>query len=237
MKRILPHVFILLLTVMFFSPLEARSAIDREQEIRDVVTSFVTTRTAGMGWDVHIRRITISDPLKSLEGVIDYEIVAPQQWEGWGNISVTVLARQNGRVMRNVTVRIDVEALTDMVVTLRQIEYGGIITAADLSMQKREITQNSHLAARKIDAVIGKKARTTLRANQPVRADQVEKMPLIKSGQMVTIIAENSVMKISVNGMAHSSGAEGDIIRVQNLTSLKEIPAKVIDAATVQVAF
>lgn len=237
MKRILPHVFILLLTVMFFSPLEARSAIDREQEIRDVVTSFVTTRTAGMGWDVHIRRITISDPLKSLEGVIDYEIVAPQQWEGWGNISVTVLARQNGRVMRNVTVRIDVEALTDMVVTLRQIEYGGIITAADLSLQKREITQNSHLAARKIDAVIGKKARTTLRANQPVRADQVEKMPLIKSGQMVTIIAENSVMKISVNGMAHSSGAEGDIIRVQNLTSLKEIPAKVIDAATVQVAF
>jgi len=237
MKRILPHVFILLLTVMFFSPLEARSAIDREQEIRDVVTSFVTTRTAGMGWDVHIRRITISDPLKSLEGVIDYEIVAPQQWEGWGNISVTVLARQNGRVVRNVTVRIDVEALTDMVVTLRQIEYGGIITAADLSMQKREITQNSHLAARKIDAVIGKKARTTLRANQPVRADQVEKMPLIKSGQMVTIIAENSVMKISVNGMAHSSGAEGDIIRVQNLTSLKEIPAKVIDAATVQVAF
>src|SRR6185369_8653940 len=237
MKRILPHVFILLLTVMFFSPLEARSAIDREQEIRDVVTSFVTTRTAGMGWDVHIRRITISDPLKSLEGVIDYEIVAPQQWEGWGNISVTVLARQNGRVMRNVTVRIDVEALTDMVVTLRQIEYGGIITAADLSLQKREITQNSHLAARKIDAVIGKKARTTLRANQPVRADQVEKMPLIKSGQMVTILAENSVMKISVNGMAHSSGAEGDIIRVQNLTSLKEIPAKVIDAATVQVAF
>lgn len=237
MKHLLPHLFILILSVVSLCPHQALSAVDRDQEVREAVTAFVTTRTAGMGWEVHIRRITISDPLKSLEGIIDYEVVAPQQWEGWGNISVAVLARQNGRVVRNITVRIDVEALTDMVVTLRQVEYGATITVAELALQKREITQNSHLAARKIDEVVGKKARTTLRANQPVRADQVEKIPLVKSGQMVTIVAENGVMKISVNGMAHSSGAEGDIIRVQNLTSLKEIPAKVIDASTVQVAF
>lgn len=237
MKRLLPHVLLLLMAVAVIFPHQASSAPNREQEVRDAVTSFVTARTAGMGWDVHIRKITISEALKLPEGTIDYEIAAPQQWEGWGNISVAVLARQKDRLVRNIPVRIDVEALTDMVVVLRQIEYGASIAAADLTMQKREITLNSHLAARKLDEVIGKKARTTLRANQPVRADQVEKVPLVKSGQMVTIVAENSVLKISVAGKAHSSGAEGDIIRVQNLTSLKEIPAKVIDASTVQVAF
>ena len=237
MKRFLRYAIILILTVVAISPRHAMSAIDREQEVRDAVTAFVTTRTAGMGWDVNIRRITISDPLKSIEGLVDYQIVAPQQWEGWGNISIAVIARQKDRVVRNIPVRIEVEALTGMVATLHQIEYGAIITAADLTLQKREITQNSHLAARTINEVIGKKARTTLRANQPIRTDQLEKIPLIKSGQMVTIIAENGVMKISVNGMAHSSGAEGDIIKVQNLTSLKEIPARVLDASTVQVPF
>jgi flagellar basal body P-ring formation protein FlgA len=237
MKRLLPHVLLLLMAVAVIFPHQASSAPNREQEIRDAVTSFVTTRTAGMGWDVHIRKITISEALKLPEGNIDYEIAAPQQWEGWGNISIAVLARQKDRLVRNIPVRIDVEALTDMVVVLRQIEYGASITAADLAVQKREITLNSHLAARKLDEVIGKKSRTTLRVNQPVRTDQVEKVPLVKSGQMVTIVAENSVLKISVAGKAHSSGAEGDIIRVQNLTSLKEIPAKVIDASTVQVAF
>jgi flagella basal body P-ring formation protein FlgA len=54
---------------------------------------------------------------------------------------------------------------------------------------------------------------------------------------MVTIIAENDVLKISVSGKARSAGAEGDTIRVQNLSSLKEIPARVISATTVQVAF
>lgn len=237
MKRLLSHVLILLMTVAVIGPRPALSAVDREQELRNAVTAFVTARTANMGWEVHIRRITISDALKLPEGSIDYEIVAPQQWEGWGNISMAVLARQKDRVVRNIPVRVDVEALTDMVVTLHQVEYGASITAADLVLQKREITQNSQLAARKIDDVAGKKARTTLRANQPVRADQVEKVPLVKSGQMVTIVAENGVLKVSVTGKAHSSGAEGDIIRVQNLTSLKEIPAKVIDASTVQVAF
>lgn len=237
MKHLLPRILILLVILVALCPLQALSAVDRNLEVREAVTTFVATRTAGMGWDVHIRRITISDALKLPEGNIDYEIVAQQQWEGWGNITVMVLARQKDRVIRNIPVRVEVEALADMVVTLRQIEHGAGITSADVVLQKREITYNSHLAARSVDAVIGKKARITIRANQPVRADQVEKVPLVKSGQIVTIIAENGVIKISVSGKAHSSGAEGDIIRVQNLTSLKEIPAKVIDASTVQVAF
>jgi flagella basal body P-ring formation protein FlgA len=237
MKRVFYQILMIFMVVALSFPQLAQAAADREQEVRDTVTSFVMARTAQMGWDVRIRRITISDPLKFPEGVLDYEIIAPQQWEGWGNISVAVVVRQKSRVVRNIPVRIEVEALTDTVVTLHQIEHGDIVAASDLVLQKREITQNSHLAARTIDEIAGKKARTTLRANQPVRADQVERVPLIKSGQMVTIVAENEVLKVSVSGKANSSGAEGDIIRVQNLTSLKEIPARVISATTVQVAF
>lgn len=237
MKYLQLPVFILLLTLTAFSPRSALSAVDREQEVRDAVTAFVTARTAGMGWDVHLRRITISDSLKLPDGTIDYEVVAPQKWEGWGNITITVLARQKERVLRNIPVRVDVEALADAVVSVRQIEHGSTISAADLTLQKRELTQSSHIGVRSIDEATGKKARTTIRANQPVRADQIERVPLVKSGQMVTIVAETGVFKISVTGKAHSSGAAGDIIRVQNLTSLKEIPAKVIDGSTVQVAF
>lgn len=237
MKRLIPHIFILFLILGALYPCQALSAPDREQEVREAVTTFVKNRTSGLGWDIRVRRTIISGDLKLPEGKIDYEIVAPQQWEGWGSISIAVLARQKDRVLRNIPVRVDVEALADTVVTLQQINYGELISAADVVLQKREITYNSHLAARTIDEVVGKKSRTTLRANQPVRADQVERVPLVKSGQIVTIVAENDVMKISVSGKARSSGAEGDMIRVQNLTSLKEIPARVIDASTVQVAF
>ncbi len=237
MKNFLRYIIIAVLITVVLAPRQGLAAPDREREVREAVTAFVTARTADMGWDVRIRRITISDALKLPEGAIDYEVIAPQQWEGWGNASMAVLARQNDRMVRNIPVRVDVEARTDMVVTLRQIEHGTIIAASDLALQNREISNNSSRSSRRIEDIAGKKARTIMKANQPVRTDQVEKVPLIKSGQMVTIIAENEVMKVSVAGKARSSGAEGDIITVQNQNSFKEIPARVLNATTVQVAF
>ena len=237
MKNLLSHMLFLFLAVTVFYPQSALSAVNREQEVRSAVTSFVTARTSGMGWDVRISRITINDAMKLPEGKVDYEIVVPQQWEGWGGINISVLARQDNRVLRNIPARVEVEALADMVVALHQIEHGELLSDADVVLQKREISQSSHLAARTISDVVGKKARITLKANQPVRSDQIERVPLVKSGQMVTIVAENDVLKISVSGKARSAGAEGDTIRVQNLSSLKELPARVISATTVQVAF
>ncbi len=237
MKRFLSYILFAMSVVVALFPCNAQSAVDRDSEVRGAVTAFITTRTAGMGWDVRIRRITISDALKLPEGPIDYEVVASQQWEGWGTLSMAVLARQKDRLVRNIPVRVDVDALAEMVVTTRQIEHGSLISTTDLALQQREISYNSNRAARKIEEIAGKKSRTTLKANQPVRADQVEKVPLIKSGQIVTIIAENEVMKVSVAGKARSSGGEGDIIMVQNQSSFKEIPARVINSTTVQVAF
>ena len=237
MNRITVVFCICAVTLALLIPLQASAAVDREQEVREAVLSFLSARTSGMGWDVRLRKMSVTGALKLPAGKMDYEVVAPRQWGGWGTINISVLARQKDEVVGNIPVRIEVEALVDMVVALHQIEHGELVSAADVVLQKREITQSSNLAARSIDEVVGKKARTTLRGNQPVRTDQVEKVPLIKSGQTVTIVAENEVLKISVSGKARSAGAEGDTIRVQNLSSLKEISARVISATTVQVAF
>jgi flagella basal body P-ring formation protein FlgA len=237
MKRLTPYLLSIVLIGTLFFPIPAHAAIDREQEIRSALLAFVMARTSGMGWDVRLKKMTLADATKLPDGTIDYEIVAPQQWEGWGSVNMAVFARQHDKVVRNIPVRLDVEALADTVVTLRQIDHGSIVAETDLVVQKREIAQSSHLAARNLADVVGKKARMTLKANQPVRPDQLEKVPLVTSGQMVTIIAENDMLKISVSGKARSSGAEGDTIKVQNLSSLKEIPARVISATTVQVAF
>jgi flagella basal body P-ring formation protein FlgA len=211
--------------------------VARDQEIRTAVTAFVMSRTNGMGWDVHVRKITIAEAVKLPEGAIDYEIVAPQQWEGWGNVSIAVVARQKERILRNIPVRVEVEALADMVVATRQLDMGTIVAESDLVVQKRELSQGAHLLARKLEDVVGKKNRSTIRANQPLRIDQLEKVPLIKAGQLITIVAENESLKVSVAGKARSSGAEGDTIKVQNLSSLKEISAQVLNANTVQVPF
>lgn len=237
MRRLSHICCLVLLALAVVVGLADAAPVARDQEIRTAVTSFVMSRTNGMGWDVHVRKITITEAVKLPEGTIDYEIVAPQQWEGWGSVSIAVVARQRERVVRNIPVRVEVEALTDMVVAVRQLDMGTIIAESDLVVQKRDMSQGAHLLARKLEDVVGKKNRSTVRANQPLRIDQLEKVPLIKAGQLVTIVAENESLKVSVAGKARSSGAEGDTIKVQNLSSLKEISAQVLNANTVQVPF
>ena len=59
-----------------------------------------------------------------------------------------------------------------------------------------------------------------------------------KSGKKeIDIVAENDMLRITSMGRVKNSGAEGDFVTVQNLSSQKDIQAHVVDAGTVKVEF
>ncbi|MGD0586033.1 MAG: flagellar basal body P-ring formation chaperone FlgA [Oryzomonas sp.] len=208
-----------------------------EPRIREAVSGYVQQKTAHLGLEIRIKRMSISGKPVLPEGPLDFEVIAPQQWEGWGSANLAVLVRQRDRVVLNTSVQVEVEALTDMVVALRQLDYGTIISGTDVAVQQRDVASVAGKYTRDPGTIVGRRARTSIKANAAIRTDQVEKVPIIKSGQMVTIVAENEVMKITVAGKAKGSGSEGDTIMVQNLSSLKDIPAMVVNSTTVRVDF
>jgi flagella basal body P-ring formation protein FlgA len=219
------------------APAAEQTGSGREAEIREVVMAYVKQKTANLGCESRLKRFSITGVVSLPEGPLEYEVIAPQQWEGWGNAGITVIARQGDRIVRNISLRIEVEALANMVVTVRQIDYGSVISAADIALRKQDLSAVQGRYLVRIEDVVGKKARTTFKSNAAVRSDQLEKVPVVKVGQLVTIVAENERMRITATGKAKSAGAEGDTITVQNLDSLKELPARVIDAGTVQIVF
>jgi flagella basal body P-ring formation protein FlgA len=70
-----------------------------------------------------------------------------------------------------------------------------------------------------------------------LRRDQIELAPVVKRGDIVQVVAETPVLRISVKGMAKQDGAKGDRIKVVNLRSKKVIYAQVVDGQTVSVEF
>jgi flagella basal body P-ring formation protein FlgA len=235
-RLILTYLFVLFLFPVL-PDAQAAPLLQRDSEIREAVTSYITQKTAHLGHEIRVRKLTMSGPTELPDGPIDYEVAAPQQWEGWGNANITVFARQGSRVLRNIPVRVEVEALAEMVVTVRQIDHGSIITSEDVVVKRWDVSGMQGKYVGKISDAVGKKARSTLRPNAPLKSDQLEKIALIRSGQAVTILAESGNMKITVTGRARSAGAAGDTISVQNLDSLKEFPARIIDAKTVAILF
>jgi flagella basal body P-ring formation protein FlgA len=229
----------LLGVLLFPALLEAQPGqlSQRDPEIRAAVATYIQQKTEQLGYEVRIKKFSMGGSTELPEGHIDYEVVAPQQWEGWGNASIAVIARQGNRVVKNIPARVEVEALAEMVISVHQIDHGSVITAADVVLKKWDVSGIQGRYAGKIADVVGKKARTALRPNTPIKLDQLEKVALIKPGQAVTILAETGNMRITVTGRAKSAGAEGDMINVQNLDSLKEFPARIIDAKTVAIVF
>lgn len=206
------------------------------RELRDVVENYVREKAESLGRESRITRYVAGVP-QLPDGKLEYEIIAPHQWEGWGAVNLAVIVRKQSVVVANVRVNVDVETITGMVVAIRQISPGSVIGKDDVIVQRRPISPGIGSFATAADELVGRKVRGTIKPNQVIRIDQTEKIPLIKNGQLVTIIAENESMKVSVSGRARAAGSLGDIIPVQNLNSQREIPAKIIDSSTVLVGF
>jgi len=231
----------LLLLQFFSAPVpDARAAeknkISRE-EIGQLLTDYVRRRTANLGVEVTVRSFAYNDDLVVSAGKIDYEVIAPTQGEGWGSANLALLVRVNDRLERNLPLRVEVEAMGEVVVTTRPLERGEIIAPMDIALQKRDLGKLSGRICHSLDEALGKRVRLGIRGNSPLRSDALERIPLVKSGQMVTIVLENKVLRLTASGKARNAGAEGETVMVQNVNSMKEMPARVVDANTVKIDF
>lgn len=208
-----------------------------EARIKDVLTGYVLKKTADMPVEVRIKKIAYHGDIIVPPGNVSFEVIAPDKWEGWGQTTVSLLVRVNDRVEKNLPARLEVEALGDMVVTARPLERGEIIKTGDVLIQKRDISGAPPKVCRTLEDVIGKVVKTGIRGNTLVRADYLEKVPVVKNGQPVSIVAENDTICITAPGKAKKDGAFGDIILVVNMNTQKDVKARVVDAKTVSVDF
>ncbi len=240
MKKTITTIVMVVTVLMALCPLNAPAAERRmlkEAEVRQVVTDFIRQRTDRQDVELNLKKLGFSGEVSIPVGSTTYEVVAPREWEGWGRGSLALIVRVNDKVERNIPLNVEVEALADMVVTARPMERGEMVEKGDVTLQKRDLATAQGRLCRTVADAIGKRVRIGMRGNAPVRADYLEKPPLVKSGQTVTIVAENSSFRITATGKARGNGAEGDTVMVQNISALKDVPAVVVDANTVRVEF
>jgi flagella basal body P-ring formation protein FlgA len=215
----------------------AGTAVLNEARVRQIVTDYLLQKTKDLGLDVQLKKVGFSGEVALPAGNASYEVVSPQEWEGWGRASLALIVRVDDRVVKNIPLNVEVGALADVVVAVRAMERGMVLESGDVALQKRDLATLPGRTCRTIEEVVGKRVRVGMRGNSPVRSDYLERLPLVKRGQLVTIIAENDKFRITSSGRVKGNGAEGDSVQVQGLNAHKDITAVVVDASTVRVEF
>lgn len=234
------RLFLATLTLVLALPLAcfaAATQVVKEGELHRVVRDFLLKKSQGVPAELKVRRVGLAGDVTLPAGEVSYEVIAPERWEGWGHASLALVIRVDDRVRKNLSVPVEVEALTDMVLATRTLERGEVLQPGDLAVGKRDLAKVGGRFVRNPAEVVGLRVKSSIRANAPLRGDYLERVPIVKSGQLVTIVAENEAVRITAGGKAKGSGALGDTIMVQNLSSQKEIAGRIVDASTVQVDF
>jgi len=108
-------------------------------------------------------------------------------------------------------------------VTNSAIARGTILSNANIVLEKREISFTHSEYFDKQQSPLGLKAKRPLRKGDIIQVLALEKPMAIKRGDRVVVIARINGLEIRTAATALSSAAEGDRIRVRNLSSNKEL--------------
>ncbi|WP_052299026.1 flagellar basal body P-ring formation chaperone FlgA [Thermodesulfatator indicus] len=141
------------------------------------------------------------------------------------------------RVIARVRVMGFVEAYVPVLVAKRPLGRHEVIDAVDVALEKRPVSRLPQDALTSLADALGKRLKVSVRPGQVIRAYALEVPPVVKRGKIVRIVAKGPNFTVTALGEARQDGCPGEIIRVRNLSSKREIFAQVVDAGTVEVKF
>ena len=148
----------------------------------------------------------------------------------------SLMFRGSGRVLRNITVRGEVQVRAEVVVAVRDLGRDQNIGREDVQIQERELSRRVEPVFA-LDQVVGKRTRHSIQGDSVIDAQDIARPHLVQRRQPVTIIVRKGKMIISASGIAQEDGVKMDRVLVENARSGQEVYGYVIAKDTVEVGW
>ena len=182
-----------------------------------------------------IRDIRGLGPVFVSPGPVQYEVTVPGRSLLRGSTPFTLTIQVAGKVEKQLHGTATIVVAQEVVSLVRPVAQGELITADAVSRTQVQVMQPLHQVATQPEDVIGKHARRSLAGNTPLSTQDVTTVPVVHRGDMVNIVLESPLIKVSTTGEVLEAGKPGDTIRVKNTSSNREVRAQVIDQHTVRI--
>lgn len=163
--------------------------------------------------------LAATSPLKCSGGV------AP-----WTGMQRFVICFSTARGPVRVRLEAVVTGMQPVVVAVRSIERGQVITAADVKMESREnvpVATARRSVLESMDVLIGMEATKAIAAGEPIFNDDFRAQLLVKRGEDIAVVARGGGIKVRTIARATQDGARGELIRVETLETKEQFHAVV----------
>ncbi|SVA87843.1 uncharacterized protein METZ01_LOCUS140697 [marine metagenome] len=207
------------------------------QEIRESAENYLIN---SLDWDPESMDISIKYEARDLElpeGKLLLDFVKINNPRGVGRIPLTALVKVDGKFIKRLRVNAKVAVYQDVVKTVSSIQRGNVISVSDVVMERTRTERVLKDIPTTLDKVIGQAATRNLQNGKIVKFRDLKKVPTVKRGSRVIILARKGSVKITAPGTVREDGFKNSIVQVVNLETKKMIYAEVINGNTVEVRF
>ena len=204
------------------------------QFVLDLISDYLKDNKDNLP-DADIRFVPDSLPLPFFipVGEITTEII-PSNPNILGSSRFSIIFRIGPTVAKNMSIRGNIEAIGQIVVSAKRLKRGQILEQEDLTIAATDISDLQQPGF-SIDEFVGQKLTRTLRAGTPVVSTMVETLPVVHRGERVKILVKSGALQVTATGLAHSDGKLDQMIRVQNISSNKILFCRVAAPGLVEV--
>ena len=191
-------------------------------------------------WDKHRLDIKVVYEGKQIllpQGNIAYDCKLPGRKRRIGRVHFLCLLKMAGETKKRLRLYADVKVSYDVYRPMRSLKMGHVLQPGDV-----ELTQykSDHVLRNIISDerdIIGHRLIRNLEEGETILAHMVQKIPLVKNGDRILIVANKGSLRVTAPGVIRQNGFKNDTVRVENLQSRKIILGTVIDSRTVQINF
>ncbi len=205
--------------------------------IEDIVFAFLDNK---IPWDknrVRVKLIQTSENLVLPDRPYSYKVVPPDRTNYLGTVSLSVVFDVQGQPSKKAWATVKIEVKTDAIVVLKPLNRNQTIEKDDVDVISMDMAELPSNYISSLEDLVGKRTLRAMNPKEVFRTDIVELPPMVKRNDRVSIVAESGSLRITAVGEVKESGSRGERVKVVNLSSNKEIFARVLDPKTVRVEF
>jgi len=150
-----------------------------------------------------------------------------------GNTTVTVKCQ--GAVQWAIHVPVTIKAYTPVVVATQPLARNIKVSKDQLRIEEREVSMLRSGYFSKLEDVLGRIPKRTINSGSAISKLDLDTTKVVLKGHKVIIMAQTPGISVRMRGKALDDGARGDVVTVQNLSSMRKIEAVVLEPGVVSV--
>ena len=208
---------------------------ERSYDLAELINQYVQSNSSWDADDIRIEFPVSPGEVSLKGGNLSHDISSGGKDALVGKCTFVIRFFRNGVRVANYSVRTNIEVQEKYLTSARQIKKNAVIQPEDVQVARRWVRTLSLRSISDPQNVVGKRLTVDIGPDREIKQSMVSEPIMIRRGEIVRIVLDGGQMALSTMGTAEENGADGQKIRVKNLSSQKVIMAEVVHKGLVKV--